>query len=326
MTDQTPPPPASSDRPTYTDSDGNESEYDPHWSFDEDRNYAGPPTDPNSPLTRWEQEEQHRQRVRAAAILRHRAQAASEPSQEQAEPPDPSPDAPNLSPPQPPPSHPPEPPRSTTLACKRVTARQATSAVAYRDEEPEADDPLLAFAPYIHTHPRGNSITPERQRKFVATLAATGIVTQAARSIGKSMEALYRLRHRPGAQGFRNAWDAALDRGLQRMEDCALDQAMRGVSTPIVSGGKILGYWNKPDGAMTRFMLQHRMPERYGVQAYRPGQPAEGIDRIIRRINAAAARQEELVAQKLLTREEIASTTQQVLDADRDGGGSDDPG
>ncbi|WP_231680592.1 hypothetical protein [Citromicrobium sp. WPS32] len=53
--------------------------------------------------------------------------------------------------------------------------------MAYPDTEPEADDPLLAFAPYIHPHPRPNSITPERQRRFIATLAVTGIVTQAAR-------------------------------------------------------------------------------------------------------------------------------------------------
>ena len=118
-------------------------------------------------------------------------------------------------------------------ACSRRIARQATSAVAYTGPEPDADDPLLSFAPYLHPHPRSNSITPERQRRFIATLAATGIVTQAARESsfclplrymrqrGKGMEALYKLRARPGAQGFAAAWDAALERGVQRLEDCA---------------------------------------------------------------------------------------------------------
>ncbi|GEM_PF-2272927 len=103
---------------------------------------------------------------------------------------------------------------------------------AYTGPEPDADDPLLSFAPYLHPHPRSNSITPERQRRFIATLAATGIVTQAARESsfclplrymrqrGKGMEALYKLRARPGAQGFAAAWDAALERGVQRLEDC----------------------------------------------------------------------------------------------------------
>ncbi|MEL7707646.1 hypothetical protein AAG593_03875 [Citromicrobium bathyomarinum] len=105
--------------------------------------------------------------------------------------------------------------------------------MAYTGAKLDADDPLLSFAPYLHPHPRSNSITPERQRRFIATLAATGIVTQAARELsfclplrcmtrrGKSMEALYKLRARPGAEGFAAAWDAALERGVQRLEDCA---------------------------------------------------------------------------------------------------------
>jgi len=155
----------------------------------------------------------------------------------------------------------------------RKIARQATSAVAYVADEPDADDPLLAFAPFLHTAPRRNSITPDLQRRFVAALAATGIVKLAARRIGKSLEALYKLRARPGAEGFAAAWDAALERGVQRLEDIALERAMLGTRTPIVSGGEILGHWDKPDNALLRFLLQHRLPERYGVQDLKPGHP-----------------------------------------------------
>ena len=143
----------------------------------------------------------------------------------------------------------------------RKIARQATSAVAHIASEPEEDDPLLAFAPFIHAAPRRNSITPDLQRRFVGTLAATGIVTQAARSIGKSMEALYKLRARPGAEGFAAAWDAALERGVQRLEDCALERALQGTPTPIVSSGKLLGVWHKPDNGLLKFLLQHRLPQ-----------------------------------------------------------------
>nr|WP_247712046.1 hypothetical protein [Qipengyuania qiaonensis] len=123
---------------------------------------------------------------------------------------------------------------------------------------------MLAFAPYIHTAPRGNSITPVLQRRFVATLAATGIVKVAARRIGKSLEALYKLKHRPGAEGFAAAWDAALDRGVTRLEDIAMERAMLGTRTPIVSSREIVGWWDKPDNALLRFLLSHRMAERYG--------------------------------------------------------------
>lgn len=78
--------------------------------------------------------------------------------------------------------------------CRRQTPRQATSTVAYEHEPPSPDDPLLSFAPVPHTRPRRNSITPDLQRAFIAHLAATGIVQSAARHIGKSMEALYKLR------------------------------------------------------------------------------------------------------------------------------------
>ncbi|WP_234026884.1 hypothetical protein [Erythrobacter sp. HKB08] len=155
----------------------------------------------------------------------------------------------------------------------RATPRQATSAVAHVAPLPEDGDPLLAFAPFIHSAPRRNSITPDLQRRFIATLAATGIVAQAARSIGKSMEALYKLRARVGAEGFAQAWDAALERGVQRLEDCALERAIQGTPTPIVSGGEILGTWDKPDNTLLRFLLQHRLPEKYGIHRIGPGHP-----------------------------------------------------
>lgn len=113
-----------------------------------------------------------------------------------------------------------------TIINTRATPRQATSAVAYVGELPEQNDPLLDFAPFLHPQPRANSITPPLQRHFVRVLAATGIVQQAARSIGKSMEALYKLRARPGAEGFAAAWDEALKWGLMRLEDCALERAL----------------------------------------------------------------------------------------------------
>ncbi|MEZ5744514.1 MAG: hypothetical protein R3D89_12530 [Sphingomonadaceae bacterium] len=71
--------------------------------------------------------------------------------------------------------------KPTALTPTRAIARQGTSRTAFLAEEPHEDDPLLGFAPYIHKQPRKNSITPDRQRAFIATLAATGIVTQAAR-------------------------------------------------------------------------------------------------------------------------------------------------
>jgi len=152
-----------------------------------------------------------------------------------------------------------------------------TSYMAHRDGEmPDDDDPLLAFVPAPHTHPRRNSITGDRQRAFVAHLAATGIVAEAAGHIGASLEALYKLRHKPGAEGFAAAWDEAVDRGVLRVEHGALQRAIEGVERPVVSGGKLLGTCRVHNEALVMFVLRQRQPGRYGTtpkQELRPGHP-----------------------------------------------------
>lgn len=168
--------------------------------------------------------------------------------------------------------------RSSPLACKTATRpSRRTSAAAFRCDEPDPDDPLLGFAPYLHKAPRRNSITPERQRRFIAALAATGIVTQAARTIGASLEALYTLRNRRGAEGFAAAWEDALDRGVARLEDCALERAIAGEERVFVNkAGEVIVRWKRYDTALITFILRQRRESRFGggnVGGLRPGHP-----------------------------------------------------
>jgi len=157
---------------------------------------------------------------------------------------------------------------------KRKIPRQATSSVAYELVPPAPDDPLLDFVPVPHVAARSNSITPDVQRAFIAQLAATGIVTDAARHVGKSMEALYKLRQRPGAEGFRAAWDAALDRGVSRLEDSALARALNGEEKPILHAGKVVGTERRHNDALVMFFLRNRLPHRYDRQQdVGPGHP-----------------------------------------------------
>ncbi|MGB3167672.1 MAG: hypothetical protein WBA68_12945 [Alteraurantiacibacter sp.] len=166
-----------------------------------------------------------------------------------------------------PPSSPssPDAPRKENPAT-RAKAR-ATSYVTAAASAPLPDsDPLLDFDPVPHVAPRRNSITPDRQRRFIAHLAATGIVKQAALSIGASLEALYKLRQRPGAQGFRAAWDAAVDRGMQRLEDCALQRAIEGEERKIVSAGQVVATERRHNEALVMFFLRQRRAHRYGTE------------------------------------------------------------
>ena len=156
-------------------------------------------------------------------------------------------------------------------------AHARTSYMAHRDgEAPSADDPLLGFAPAPHVAARRNSITADRQRAFVAHLAATGIVAEAARHIGASLEALYKLRHKPGAEEFAAAWDAAVERGVLRIEHGALQRAIEGVERPIVSGGRLLGWHRVHNEGLVMFLLRQRRPDRYGAELalkLKPGDP-----------------------------------------------------
>lgn len=63
------------------------------------------------------------------------------------------------------------------LRCVSTRPSRRTSRTAFADLPLSKNDPLLGFKPYRHKAPRRNSITPERQRDFIACLAATGIVT-----------------------------------------------------------------------------------------------------------------------------------------------------
>ncbi len=192
-------------------------------------------------------------------------------------------------------------------------------------EPPDPDDPLLAFVPYLHKAPRGNSITPDRQRAFIATLAATGIVTQAARRIGASLEALYRLRHQPGAEGFARAWEQAIERGVTRLEDCALELALRGEELPIVSAGKLLGTYRKHNFGHIRFILSQRRPGRYGPVAARRQDRWDGDDmteqEVLDSIDAMIdqMREREAANRLLLEHEDVEDDAEDGADDAEDG-------
>ncbi|WP_379920988.1 hypothetical protein [Erythrobacter sp. R86502] len=170
---------------------------------------------------------------------------------------------------------------------KRKTPRQATSAAAFELAPPAPDDPLLDFMPVPHVAARSNSITPDVQRAFIAQLAATGIVTQAARHVGKSMESLYKLRQRPGAEGFRAAWDAAIDRGVARLEDCALARAIQGEERLILHGGEVVAAERRHNEQLVMFFLRTRLPHRYDQHRdIGPGHP------VYQKVAAAYAREQ----------------------------------
>lgn len=57
---------------------------------------------------------------------------------------------------------------------------------------------------------RGDGWVPMRQAQFIGFLAETGSISEAARRVGTSRMAAYRLRRCAEAESFAHAWDAVM--------------------------------------------------------------------------------------------------------------------
>ncbi|WP_374405392.1 hypothetical protein [Pelagerythrobacter sp.] len=122
---------------------------------------------------------------------------------------------------------------------------------------------LPAFAPVPRQVDRSNGWKPEVQRAFIEALADTGSVTSACRRVRRSTNGAYHLRRQPGAEGFRAAWDAAVDLGMRRIEDTAMDRALNGVGVPVYSYGKHIGERTVYNDRLLMFMLRNRAADRF---------------------------------------------------------------
>ena len=94
---------------------------------------------------------------------------------------------------------------------------------------------------------RHDGWTPERQHAFVAALAESGCVTEACKAVGVTSQSAYRLRRHFDAQGFRLAWDAALDFAIRRLSDAVYARAIYGVAVPHYYKGEVVGEHRRYD-------------------------------------------------------------------------------
>jgi hypothetical protein len=129
---------------------------------------------------------------------------------------------------------------------------------------------LPTFTPVPRTTLRG--FTPERQRRFIAALAATGSVMSAAAEVNMSRAAAYLLRTAPGAEEFAAAWDAAIDQGIRALKSVAFDRAIHGEPTTIFRDGVPVGEARVHSTQLLMRLLchydpQHRAPAPDGMPA-----------------------------------------------------------
>ena len=123
---------------------------------------------------------------------------------------------------------------------------------------------LTAFTPVPRQVDRSNGWKPHVQQAFIEALADTGSVKAACERVNRSTHGAYHLRRQPGAEEFAAAWEAAVDLGMRRVEDIAMDRALNGVEVPVYSYGKLVGTRVVHNDRLLMFMLRNRASERYG--------------------------------------------------------------
>ena len=127
--------------------------------------------------------------------------------------------------------------------------------------------------------PRKDGWTPQRQQDFVAALADSGCVTEAADAAGMTARSCYRLRRE--SPPFAAAWEAALAHATRRLVDLAFDRAIHGSDEPVFnSKGDCVGRRMRQNDRLLMFLLRAYMPDRFrhahqdGRGALEPPPPA----------------------------------------------------
>ena len=124
------------------------------------------------------------------------------------------------------------------------------------------DEPVhLANYRPVQLAQRRDGWTAERQRTFLTVLAETGCISHAAGAAGVSARSAYRLRQRPDAVVFAEAWDAALRLATLRLTTVAFERAIRGTVREIWRDGERVAEMRTPSDRLLVFLLQHLLPK-----------------------------------------------------------------
>ena len=141
----------------------------------------------------------------------------------------------------------------------------------------------LAFTPVEQRTKRWTGITAQKQRMFIAHLAATGAVSMAAKVAGHSTSAFYQLRKRDDAGSFAAAWDRAVEAGARRVADLLMEYAIYGVPETISKEGRVILERRRPHIRAMQHIAASRFPERFGGINPVDG-PAAALPHAIRRL------------------------------------------
>lgn len=152
--------------------------------------------------------------------------------------------------------------------------------------DPDDLPPGLAFTVVEQRTKRWSGITAQKQRLFIAHLAATGAVTMAARAAGHSPSAFYQLRRREGLGSFSAAWDRAVEMGARRVADLLMEYAIYGVPETWSKEGRVTMERRRPHIRAMQHIARNNFPEAFGGDINFDGMPATALPHGIRRLKA----------------------------------------
>lgn len=109
---------------------------------------------------------------------------------------------------------------------------------------------------------------------FIEVLGDTGSVSRAAAYVSMSPSSAYRLRNRPGAELFAEAWEAAIGARHEMLADIAMSRITDGVERNRWWRGDLVGRDQVFSDRLLMFMLSATNPDRArrgGISPARPG-------------------------------------------------------
>jgi hypothetical protein len=116
------------------------------------------------------------------------------------------------------------------------------------------------------TRNRNAGWTATRQRKFIEHLALTGHVGEACAIVGLASSSAYRLKHKPGAESFSDAWDAALRlAATTRLPAIAFDRALNGRVERFYKDGELVMERRIPSDYLLTWLLSRLNPLQFGL-------------------------------------------------------------
>ena len=104
--------------------------------------------------------------------------------------------------------------------------------------------------------------TAKNRKRFLAAIAESGNITIACEAARLSRAAVYQWR--ADDPSFAAEWDAALERGLDSLEDELMRRAKDGNLRPVFQGGELVGHVREYSDTLGIFLLKSRRRHIYG--------------------------------------------------------------